>query len=213
MKQIAFLITLLTLALADKPAPEYKASASTLKTVGAKAKAEAKVDTISARQDTYGSPAAPAQDSYGSPAAPAKDSYGSPAAPVKDSYGSPAADPVAPPAQGTVGTQGYYYYYYPVASSSTSGGYGGAGHKTGTASSSGGGLLSGGLLIPLVLGLVLLLLLAFAAATLFRTNGRSLIPDIGSMFANASPYFDELAVTVYDALKVYAELNDVTTAR
>ena len=91
MKQIVFLITLLTLALADKPAPEYKASASTLNTVGAKA--TAKVDTIAERQDTYGSPAAPAQDSYGSPAAPAKDSYGSPAAPEKDSYGSPAADP------------------------------------------------------------------------------------------------------------------------
>ena len=207
MKQIVFLITLLTLALADKPAPEYKASASTLNTVGAKA--TAKVDTIAERQDTYGSPAAPAQqDSYGSPAAPAKDSYGSPAAPVKDSYGSPAADPVAPPAQGTVGTQGYYYYYYPVASSQTSGGYGGAGHKTGTTTSSGGGGLGGGLLIPLILGLVLLVLLAFAAATLFSNNGRAFLPDLSNLY----PYADELAVTVYDALELYAGLNDVTEA-
>merc|ERR1711899_625488 len=112
MKQTVILITLLSLALADKPDPIYKAAASQqTKTVQPKEK----VDKIQARQDQYGAPAAPAADSYGSPAAPVEDSYGSPqAAPVQDSYGSPKAEPQAAPAQGSVGTQGYYYYYYPV---------------------------------------------------------------------------------------------------
>jgi len=222
MKQTVLLITLLSLALADKPDPIYKSPSQQTKSVQPKEK----VDKIQARQDqygapaadTYGSPAAPAQDSYGSPSAPVQDSYGSPqAAPVGDSYGSPKGEPVAPApaqAQGSVGTQGYYYYYYPVASSQTSGSYGAAGHKNGaSASSSSGGLLSGGggLLIPLVLGLGLLLLLAVGAAALFN-NGRS-FPDGQSIFASMAPYADELTVSVLDAIKVYADLNQVTAER
>ena len=211
MKQTVILITLLSLALADKPDPIYKAAASQqTKTVQPKEK----VDKIQARQDQYGAPAAPAQDSYGSPSAPVEDSYGSPqAAPVQDSYGSPKGEPVAAPqAQGSVGTQGYYYYYYPVASSSTSGSYGSAGHKTGASSgSSSGGLLSGGggLLIPLVLGLGLLLLLAVGAAALFN-NGRS-FPEFS--LASLAPFADELTVSVLDAIKVYADMNEVTSER
>lgn len=218
MKQVFFLLTLLTLALADKPAPTYKASATASKTV----KAQAKSDIIQERQSQYGAPVAPAQDSYGSPAAPAQDSYGSPAADpvgdsygspqaeVKDSYGSPKADPVAPPAQGNVGTQGYYYYYYPVASSTTGGSGGYAGHKTGTASSSGGGgLLGGGLGLAIVGGLALLVVLVLIGASVFGSSGRSFMPD----FSALAPYTDELTDTIYDALKVYAELNNVETAR
>jgi len=210
MKQAIILITLLSLALADKPDPIYKSPSKQAKSVEPKEK----VDKIQARQDQYGAPAAPAQDTYGSPSAPVQDSYGSPqAAPVQDSYGSPKGEPVAAPAQaqGSVGTQGYYYYYYPVASSSTSGSYGSAGHKTGASSSSSGGLLSGGggLLIPLVLGLGLLLLLAIGAAALFN-NGRS-FPEFS--LASLAPYADELTVSVLDAIKVYADMNEVTSER
>ena len=211
MKQTIILITLLSLALADKPEPLYKSASQQTKSVEPKEK----VDKIQARQDQYGAPSAPAQDTYGSPQAPAQDSYGSPqAAPVQDSYGSPKGEPVAAPpqAQGSVGTQGYYYYYYPVASSSTSGSYGSAGHKTGaSSSSSSGGLLSGGggLLIPLVLGLGLLLLLAVGAAALFN-NGRS-FPEFS--LASLAPYADELTVSVLDAIKVYADMNEVTSER
>ena len=219
MKQVALFITLLTLALADKPDPVYKtpAQAKSVKSKEKVDKAQSRQDQYGApsapAQDTYGSPAAPAQDSYGSPAAPAKDSYGSPSAPVQEAYGSPKADPVAPPAQGSVGTQGYYYYYYPVASSSSGGSY--AGNKHGSSSSSSGGLLSGGgggLLIPLVLGIGLLILLAVAAAALFRNNGRSFL-DGQSILAAMAPYADELTVSVFDALKVYADLNQVAKER
>jgi len=188
MKQTVLLITLLSLALADKPDPIYKSPSQQTKSVQPKEK----VDKIQARQDQYGAPAA-------------------------DTYGSPKGEPVAPApaqAQGSVGTQGYYYYYYPVASSQTSGSYGAAGHKNGaSASSSSGGLLSGGggLLIPLVLGLGLLLLLAVGAAALFN-NGRS-FPDGQSIFASMAPYADELTVSVLDAIKVYADLNQVTAER
>lgn len=209
MKQIVFLITLLTLALADKPAqPVYKASTTTVDV-----KASLQTDQLQERQDNYGAPAAPAAaaDDYGAPKAPVQDSYGSPqAAPVEDSYGSPKADPVAAPqAQGSVGTQGYYYYYYPVASSPVGGST--YGHKTGTSNSGGGGgLLSGGLLVPIVLGLGLLVLLAIAAASI-AGNGRSFWPDLS--LAALTPYADELAVSVYDALKVYANLQQVEEVR
>ena len=66
MKQTVLLITLLSLALADKPDPIYKSPTQQTKSVQSKEK----VDKIQARQDQYGAPAAPAQDSYGSPSAP-----------------------------------------------------------------------------------------------------------------------------------------------
>lgn len=222
MKQIIFLITLLSLTLADKPDPIYKSPVQQTKSV----KPQEKTDKIQSRQDQYGapaadqygSPAAPQQDSYGSPAAPAQDSYGSPqAAPVEDSYGSPKGEPVAPApaqAQGSVGTQGYYYYYYPVASSSNtggSGGYGGGNKNTHVSSSSGGGL-GGGLIIPIVLGLGLLLLLAVGAAALFGNNGRSFF-DGQSILASMAPYTDELTVGVLDAIKVYTDMNQVEQLR
>jgi hypothetical protein len=221
MKQTIFLLTILSLALADKPDPIYKSP------VGAQTKSvqpQEKTDKIQSRQDQYGAPAA---DTYGSPAAPAQDNYGSPAAPVVDTYGSPAAEPVkqdsygapkgepvaAPQAQGSVGTQGYYYYYYPVASSSNTGGsYGSGGQQHATKAGSGGssgGLLSGGLLIPLVLGLGLLLLLAVGGAAL--VSGRSFNGQ--SIFASMAPFADELTVSVLDAIKVYADLNQVTEER
>lgn len=220
MKQIIFLITLLSLTLADKPDPIYKSPVQQAKSV----KPQEKTDKIQARQDQYGapaadqygSPAAPAQDTYGSPEAPVQDSYGSPKAePVQDSYGSPKGEPVAAaPAQGSVGTQGYYYYYYPVASSSNtggSGGYGAPGKNTHVSSSSGGGLGSG-LIIPIVLGLGLLLLLAVGAAALFGNNGRSFF-DGQSIFASMAPYADELTVSVLDAIKVYTDMNQVEQLR
>ena len=208
MKQAVVFIALLALALADKPDPIYKSPATKTKTVVKDLKT-ASSDKIQSRQDEYGAPAAPAADSYGSPAAPVEDSYGSPqAAPVQDSYGSPKAEPQAAPAQGSVGTQGYYYYYYPVASSNApSPGYG-APSKNGASS---GGLLSGGLLIPIVLGLGLLLLLAVGAAALFN-NGRS-FPDGQSILASMAPFADELTVSVLDAIKVYADMNEVTSER
>lgn len=211
MKQIIFLITLLSLTLADKPDPIYKSPVQQTKSVKPN---EQKVDKIQARQDQYGAPAAPAQDSYGSPSAPVQDSYGSPSAePVQDSYGSPKGEPVAaPPAQGSVGTQGYYYYYYPVASSSNpSGGYGAPNKNTHVSGSSGGGLGSG-LIIPIVLGLGLLLLLAVGAAALFGNNGRSFF-DGQSILASMAPFADELTVGVLDAIKVYTDMNQVEQLR
>lgn len=208
MKQAVVFIALLALALADKPDPIYKSPAAKTKTVVEDLKT-ASSDKIQSRQDEYGAPAAPAADSYGSPAAPVEDSYGSPqAAPVQESYGAPKAEPQAAPAQGSVGTQGYYYYYYPVASSNApSPGYN-APSKNGASS---GGLLSGGLLIPIVLGLGLLLLLAVGAAALFN-NGRS-FPDGQSILASMAPFADELTVSVMDAIKVYADLNEVSSER
>lgn len=222
MKQIIFLITLLSLTLADKPDPIYKSPVQQTKNVQPKEK----TDKIQARQDQYGapaadqygSPAAPAQDSYGSPSAPVQDSYGSPKAePVQDSYGSPKGEPVAPAqAQGSVGTQGYYYYYYPVASSSNAGGHGSggsyAGHKNTQVSGSSGGGLGGGLLIPIVLGLGLLLLLAVAGATLIGKKKRSFF-DGESIFASMAPFADELTVGVLDAIKVYTDMNQVEQLR
>ena len=94
-RTLTIIVLLAAVAFADEKKPavaraNVKPVVPKVEAVEKKAEAAVK-QTADKRQDTYGSPYAPAQDTYGSPAAPAQDSYGSPSAPVQDQYGSPSA--------------------------------------------------------------------------------------------------------------------------
>ena len=240
MRQLSLIIPLITRTLADKADPIYQSTVKEDKIFDYKDTLYASyqyVPSTAPAPDGHESPAALLQYSYKSPSISAQYGYPSPQKVTAiDSAGLTKTDPEG--YYYIKDTTENYYDFNPVAISHSPDSSYGENHKTDRAPrlferSCGDsrdicwpawawilvfGAAAFGSLLPLLLGGGLLFVILYALYSYFEASSvlehlgdrqRSFV-DEASIFTTIVPIANELTVSVFNAIKIYAQLNEVT---